>query len=159
MQVSADPVADLAATFAAGELRETWQARALIVSKNRHIGIVLLSVLAHTFDDAMPVLLGVCFPGFTSITPPFLCSAGKVGKFGQIVADVVNRDQTITKDASLYFNEIEMRDDFRRLADQLGLSDADRIEMFKCVQRWVVADRRLDPTFDPQDPDAKRLVN
>jgi hypothetical protein len=31
--------------------------------------------------------------------------------------------------------------------------------MFKCVSRWLRADRRLDPTFDPQDPDAKRLVN
>jgi hypothetical protein len=52
-----------------------------------------------------------------------------------------------------------MQNDFRRLADRLKLSDADRIEMFKCVQRWVVADRRLDPSFDPRDPDAKRLVN
>ena len=51
-----------------------------------------------------------------------------------------------------------MRDAFRRLADRLKLSDSDRIEMFKYVQRWVVADRRLDPTFDPQDPDAKRLT-
>jgi hypothetical protein len=50
-----------------------------------------------------------------------------------------------------------MRDAFRRLADRLKLNDADRIELFKCVQRWVVADRRLDPTFDPKDPDAKRL--
>jgi hypothetical protein len=31
--------------------------------------------------------------------------------------------------------------------------------MFKYAQAWVVADRRLDPTFDPQDPDARRVLN
>jgi hypothetical protein len=31
--------------------------------------------------------------------------------------------------------------------------------MFAAVKRWVVADRRLDPNMDPQDPDAKRLVH
>jgi hypothetical protein len=139
-------------------MRETWQARALVATQRQHIGVILLSVLAHTFDDAMPVLLRVAFPGFTSISAPFLCTAGKVGKSGQIVADVVNKVGTIDRDVAVYGSETALRDDFRRLADTLKLSDADRIEMFKCVQRWVVADRRLDPTFDPQDPDAKRLV-
>lgn len=136
-----------------------WQSRVLVETQGEHIGIVLLSVLAHNFDDAMPVLLRVAFPGFTSIAPPFLCTAGKVAKTGAVVADVVNHNGTISKDVALYINETALRDDFRRLADRLKLDDADRVEMFKCVQRWVVADRRLDPTFDPQDPDAKRLVH
>lgn len=136
-----------------------WQSRVLVATQGEHIGIVLLSVLAHNFDDAMPVLLRVAFPGFTSIAPPFLCTAGKVAKTGAVVADVVNHNGTISKDVALYINETALRDDFRRLADRLKLDDADRVEMFKCVQRWVVADRRLDPTFDPQDPDAKRLVH
>jgi hypothetical protein len=50
-----------------------------------------------------------------------------------------------------------MRDAFRRLADHVKLNDPERIELFKYAQRWVVADRRLDPTLDPQDPDARRL--
>ena len=143
----------------ADDLARTWQCRALIASQHQHVGVILLSVLAHTYDDAMPVLLRIAFPGFTSIQPPFLCTCGKIAKTGAIVADVVQRDGTIEKDVAIYKNEIELRDDFRRLADELKLDDGDRVEMFKCVQRWVVADRRLDPTFDPRDPDAKRLVN
>lgn len=121
------------------------------------IGAVALSVLAHNYDDAMLPLLKVLFQGFESITPPFLCSAGKVDKEGAIVADLVERAGKIVKNYRLYGSEIELRDDFRRLADQLKLSDADRVEMFAAVKRWVVADRRLDPTMDPKDPDAKRL--
>ncbi len=141
------------------ELRDTWQVRALVQSKDQHVGVVLLSVLAHNFDEAMPVFLRVAFPGFHSIQPPFLCTCGRIGKAGQVMADVVNKDGTISKKVALYISEMELRDDFRRLADQLKLSDFDRTEMFKCVQKWVVADTRLDPTFDPQDPDAKRLVH
>src|SRR5262245_556628 len=139
-------------------MRDSWQCRALLMAEGRAFS-VLLSVLAHTYDDAMPVLLRVTFPGFTSIGAPFLCTAGKVAKSGAIVANMVDFDGCIVKDFALYRDETEMRDEFRRLADRLRLSDDDRMEMFKCVQRWVVADRRLDPTMDPRDPDAKRLVH
>ena len=140
-------------------MRETWQVRALIAAKDRYVGLSLLSVLAHNYDDAMFVLMRVAFPGFQSITAPFLCTCGKVDKNGVIVADVVQHDGTIVRDALIYKSETVLHDDFRKLADKLKLSDTDRIEMFKCVQRWVVADRRLDPTMDPKDPDAKRLVH
>lgn len=140
------------------DLLASWQARVL-ASSGGQLGAVVLSVLSHTYDDAMPTLLRLVFPGFTSIAAPFYCSAGKVDKTGCVVADVVTRDGAILKDATVYPSELHMRDDFRRLADRLKLSDDDRTELFKCVQRWVVADRRLDPNFDPQDPDAKRLIH
>lgn len=143
----------------ASELRFTWMSRALRASQCDHVGMVILSVVADNFDGALLTLMQVTFPGFTSILPPFLCSSAKVAKNGTIVADMVNRFGCIEKDVVLYANEIALRDDMRRLADRLLLTDAERIEMFKCVQRWVVADRRLDPTMDPQDPDAKRLVH
>lgn len=141
------------------EMRETWQVRALIAAKDRYVGLSLLSVLAHNYDEAMHVLMRVAFPGFQSITAPFLCTCGKVDKTGAVVADVVNPDGTITRDFDVYPNELYLRDDFRKLADKLKLNDTDRTEMFKCVQRWVVADRRLDPNMDPRDPDAKRLTH
>jgi hypothetical protein len=144
------------------DLRATWQARVLLAAQARNdgvIGAVALSVLAHNYDDALPTLLKVLFPGFESITPPFLCSAGKVDKSGAVVADLVERAGVITRNYRLYRDEIALRDDFRRLADELKLKDADRIELFAAVQRWVVADRRLDPSMDPKDPDAKRLLN
>src|SRR5262245_50801010 len=126
-------------------MHDSWQCRALLMADGRCFS-VLLSVLAHTLDEAMAVLLPVAFPGFTSIGAPFLCTAGKVSKSGGIVANMVDFDGCIVRDFARYRDEQEMRDEFRRLADRLKLSDDDRMEMFKCVQRWVVADRRLDPT-------------
>lgn len=138
-------------------LRETWQGRCLATATGK-TGAVLLSVLAHNYDGAMLALLKVVFPGFKSITAPFFCTAGKVAKTGHVVADMVTKTGKIAKDFPVYRNEIELRGDFRRLADGLKLSDPERVELFAAVKRWVVADRRLDPNMDPMDPDAKRLV-
>ena len=114
----------------------------------------------HTFNQRLqPVLLRLVFPGFTSIAAPFYCTIAKIDKTGAIVADVVTKDGQIVKDSVVFRSEVEMEGQFRRLADRLKLSDQDRVEMFKCVQRWVVADTRLDPNLDPKDPDAKRIVH
>jgi hypothetical protein len=144
------------------DIRDTWQARVLVAAQSKTegvIGAVALSVIAHNYDDALLVLLQTIFPGFQSIQPPALCTAGRIDKSGAVVANLVERSGRIVKDYQLYRDEIALRDDFRRLADELKLDDSDRIELFICLQRWVVADRRLDPTMDPKDPDAKRLVN
>lgn len=140
------------------DLRATWQARTLMAARGK-TAAVLMSVLAHNYDDQMLPLLQVCFPGFQSITAPFLTSAGRVQKNGAVTADIVQKTGRIDKQAVLYRSEIELRDDFRRLADGLKLDDEDRQQLFIAVQKWVVADRRLDPQMDPQDPEAKRLVN
>lgn len=141
------------------DLGATWQVRALVEAKGQ-TGMVLLSVLAHTYDSAVATMMMVAFPWYegpqTEMPLPMLLSAGRIDKTGAIVADVQTSSGKKT-DAVVYPSEMAMRDDFRSLADRLKLNDADRIEMFKCAQRWVVADRRLDPNFDPQDPDAKRL--
>lgn len=139
------------------DLRECWQGRALALATGK-TAAVLLSVLAHNYDDALLPLLQVVFPGFSSITAPFFSTAGKVAKSGHIVADMVTKVGKIEKDFPIYRDETEMQNDFRRLADSLKLSDSDRTEMFGALKRWVVADRRLDPTMDPKDPDAKRLT-
>lgn len=139
------------------DIADTWQARVLKAARGMQ-GAVVLSVLAHNYDDAMPILLEVTYPGFRSITAPFLCTAGKVSKTGAVVANVVMQDGRIVKDAVIYRNEIALRGDFRKLADRLKLADHERAELFVCLQRWVVADRRLDPAMDPKDPDAKRLT-
>lgn len=90
---------------------------------------------------------------------PYLITAGKVAKNGTVVADVAYpKSERIEKDAVLYLSEVHLRDDMRRLADELKLVDRDRIEFFTAIKNWLVADRRIDPTMDPRDPDAKRLV-
>lgn len=141
----------------AGELRATWQGRALAAAQGT-TGSVLLSVLAHNYDQQMAVLLRAVFPSGIS-AKAILTSAGRVMKNGAIVADVGFADGRVEKKCVLYRDEIALRDDFRRLADRLHFSDADRTELFAAVKKWVVADYRLDPAMDPNDPDAKRLVH
>jgi hypothetical protein len=140
------------------DLRASWQARALAEAKGQ-TGMVLLSVLSHTYDDALVVLLPMVFPGFVEPSLPVLASCGKIDRTGAVVADVIRKDHVVAKDTVIYRSDADLQNDFRRLADRLKLNDDDRSEMFKCVQRWLVADRRLDPTFDPKDPDAKRILN
>jgi hypothetical protein len=142
----------------AQDLLNTWQARILRIATHK-LGAVVLSVLAHNYDDAMPVLLRLVFPGFYSIKAPFLCTAGKIAKTGHVCADVVTRDGQIVKMAAIYRDTREMESAFRRLADRLKLPDSDRVEMFNAVKKWVVCDYRLDPNMDPMDPDAKRLIH
>jgi hypothetical protein len=140
----------------AQDLRETWQAKVLIAAKGE-LGAVVLSVLAHNFDDAMPALLRVVFPGFTSIATPFFCSAGKIAKTGHVCADLVTRDGKIIRMFAIFRDERQLERAFRKLADRTKLSDEDRVALFAAVKRWVVCDYRLDPNMDPADPDAKRL--
>jgi len=138
-------------------IRQSWQCRALLHAKGIDFAVVL-SALAHSYDDAMLRLLRVAFKGFYSIRTPFLGSAGKIDKAGRVCADVVTEYGQVFKQQPLYADEIAFRDAMRRLADRLKLSDQDRVEMLAVAQRWVVCDFRLDPTMDPADPDAKRLV-
>ena len=141
------------------DLRASWQAMVL-VNTTGPARMVVMSVLAHTYEDAVFTLCTAVFPDFDgSLRAPFLTTAAKIAKTGAIVADMGDEHGRIHKDTVLFPTEFSLRDAFRRLADRLKLNDADRIELLKCAQRWVVADRRLDPNFDPRDPDARRLVH
>jgi hypothetical protein len=137
-------------------LRQSWQSRVLLHAKGQDFNVVL-SMLAHSYDDAMLRLLRITFRGFYSIRTPFLCSAGKIDKWGSVYADEVTEYGRVLKKL-LYPSETHFRDAMRRLADRLKLTDAERVEMLAVARRWVVCDYRLDPTMDPRDPDAKRLV-
>jgi hypothetical protein len=143
----------------ADELREMWPARVIHATRYEPVGMVVLSMLAHSFDDAMPVLLECVFPGFRSIATPFICSHAKIDKRGRVIADVVWGDwKPISKDEVIFHNLKHLQSQMRRLADKLKLSDADRIQLFDCARKWVTADMRLDPEMDPRDPDAKRMT-
>lgn len=140
------------------DLRDLWPCRVLRHTERQPIGAVVLSVLSHTYDEVLLTFLHATFPGFAGLNPPGIVSAARISKTGAIVADFMDAEGNVTKNAVIYRSEKILRDEFRRLADRLKLNDADRTEMFKVVQRWVVADMRLDPNFDPKDPDARRLT-
>lgn len=144
------------------DLRECWQVKMLVATEGLERAIVL-SVLAHNYVEQMPYVLTIAFPWYTgprtAMPLPALVSAARIAKNGAVVADVVDRNGIKHKDQPVFRTEIRLRDAFRKLADRLKLPDDERVEMFNCLRNWVVADRRLDPTMDPKDPDAKRLVN
>lgn len=155
----ADEVIDLSFKWHADELRQSWQGRALVGTKGL-LNALITSVLAHNFEEAMPVLLRVVYPGFDGTAPPmYFTSAGRVDKAGQVIADLADsRTGIVNRRVKVFDSEIHMRDVFRRLADLMKLGDADRIQMFVAARKWIVADERLDPTMNPMDPDAKRLT-
>lgn len=167
MQASTDPLLDIAFRRHAQELCDSWQgkvlARALVVQggvgRARGLpGAAVLSVLAHNFDNAMPVLLRVVFPDWKSIGSPMLCSAARIAKTGDVMADMIGKDGQFFKNQQLFRNTRRMESAFRRVADEARLDDKQRVEFFEAVKRWVVCDYRLDPTMNPDDPDAKRLT-
>ncbi len=125
-------------------LRDSWQGRTLGAARGK-LAAVLLSVLAHNYDDAMPALLRAVFPGYTGVAAPFLCSAGRISARGRVYAKMVNRAETEAVDTVLYRDETELQNAFRTLADTLKLSDTDRIDMFQAVARWIVCDYRINP--------------
>jgi hypothetical protein len=121
---------------------------------------ICLSIIAHCFDDtdAVPVLLRVLFPDFQTLAPPFICSIAHVDKAGRVVADIVARNGWERRRNTVLFLSLDdLKTQMRKVADTLKLNDVDRVEFFKCVQAWCMADHRLDPAMNPADPDAKRL--
>jgi hypothetical protein len=148
----------------AQEIREMWQAKVLGAATGRML-VAVTSMLAHTYDEAMPVLLRVVEPrcwdaSRQSLRTPFLCSIAKINHSGRIVADAVMGDyQLPQRDTVIFVNEADLQRECRILADKVKLNDQERVEFFKVAKRWVAADRRLDPAMNPQDPDAKRLVH
>jgi hypothetical protein len=149
----------------AQELRETWQCRVLAaaaidgesVLPRDKLGMCIVSLLAHNFDQAMPVLLLATFPAYKGLGFPALTTAAKIAKTGHVMADLIDTHGRRFKNQALFQNTTHMERDFRLLADRLKLADGDREELFAALRRWVVCDYRLDPLMDPKDPDARRL--
>ena len=155
------------------ELTDSWQGRLVrhtcmvdfdLVRPKGRLGQVVLSMLAHRFDDALVVLLKAVFPLSYEGRPgsPMLCTIGRVNKAGRVVADLITKDDRLIKRAVLFRSTVELRSRFRDLADELFFSDDERLAMFDCLTNpqtgWLACDERLDPRFDRLDPDAKRLT-
>ncbi len=147
----------ITADCAARDLRGTWQGRVLAAAEGK-LAAALLSILAHNFERAMPILLAVVFPGFEGVRAPFYCSAARIMLTGQVAADLITKGGQLVKRAEVYRSEAAFQRELRRLADRIKLNDADREEMFAAARRWIVCDFRIDPTMDPKDPDVRRYV-
>lgn len=142
----------------AHELRESWQGRALHYARdNQQLKTALLSLLADNYDEALPFLLAAVY-GDWSIRAPYYVTSPKINKCGFVIADLIMPDGYHYKNTVVFITTEQMEGTFRRLADHLKLTDAERVDLFVAVRHWVKADQRLDPAFDRRDPDARRLT-
>ena len=148
----------------ANDLRDLWQGRVLITARGNNL-LAVSSMLAHAFDDAMAIMFRVVKPPCwdverQSLKTPFLCSIAKIDKTSHIVVDVIEADGCApTKDVVIYRSLGHFQDEMRRVADVAKLDDDERVQFFICAKNWIAADRRLDPTMNPADPDARRLIH
>jgi hypothetical protein len=155
----ADKSDSINAKMSGEELRCSWQGRALMFAhfNSPQLKTALISLFADNYDDTLPFLLSAVFTDWY-VRAPFYCSNPKINKSGCIVADLIMPDGAKLGDAVIFTSTQQMQDVFRKMADKLKFSDADRVDMFVAVHRWVKADQRLDPAFDRRDPDARRMV-
>lgn len=125
---------------AAGDLRNTWQARLLAAAKGTDQAVAII-ILAQEWPNAMDALLRVVFPGFTDLKRPFLSGYARIWTNGAVLCPAMFNDGR--RVIRLYDNPQHLTDAFRKLADTLKLDDADRADLFRVLKRWVVADHRI----------------
>lgn len=123
----------------AEEIRQMWQARALLESKDRMQRVVLVA-LAKEYPQALQTLLRAI--GIEDIQRPFLCGYATIYPSGRIVCDMIQKDGS-KRAVAVYHSENEFIMEMRTLADQMKLADRDRAEMFTVLQKWVSSDKRV----------------
>lgn len=108
--------------------RATWQYRAIEATRGSQtrIGAVLLAVI-----------------GQQRRTRPRFGDRAVILKTGEVCASMIDRYGG-EHPAVPVCTVTELQEGFSHLADELKLSDADRISMFATVRGWVAVDQRAD---------------
>jgi hypothetical protein len=130
----------------AEEIRGSWQGRLLATATGK-MGAVCLVMLAHTYYEAMDVLLRVVLPG-VSITPPCLTGTARIAHTGKVMCSAIDENGIFNLGIPVFDSEDELTGEFRKIADKLKLTDDERVELFKAVQNWVTADYRIKPSVE-----------
>lgn len=126
----------------ADEIREMWQSRCLRATTGK-LRKVMITALAKEYPAALVALMKVTFPGFIDFDRPFFTSYAAIYPSGRLVCEMMDKDGT-KRLVAAYRDQNEFLYELRTLADTLKLNDADRVEMFTVLQRWVASDRRYD---------------
>ena len=126
----------------AQKLRDTWQARALAETGGMTRAIVLV-VLAEAYSSVIMTLLRVVFPGFKDITRPFFSGGATIILNGKVVCEMIGKSGLKQK-VVVFDSTDHMNREMRSIADRLKFTDAERLEFTAAIQRWVVADLRVD---------------
>jgi len=127
----------------ADEVRQMWQCRALAEADGK-LQRVLMIALAKEYTADMLVLLKVAF-GTVEIPMPFYSGYATIVDTGHIVCMMHDRRIGVTYKGvvPVYDSENEFLLHMRRLADRLKLSDAERIDMFRVLKKWITRDERV----------------
>lgn len=128
--------------------RDMWEAKVLLAARGR-LARVAMSVISRYWGDdtsRLRALFGLVWPGFTNIATPFVASAGRILRGGEVCADLMIDDGNgMERNAKLYDSLADLESAFRHLADRLKLTDADRVDLFAAVQNWISVDYRQRP--------------
>lgn len=127
------------------EIREMWQSRALREADGK-LQRVLLIALAKEYPGSLLHLLHATF-GTVEIGKPFYSGYATIVASGHLVCmqhDVDSNKLVWKGVVRVYDSEDQFLKHTRRLADKLKLSDADRTDMFRVLQKWVTRDERKD---------------
>lgn len=108
--------------------RATWQYRAVEATRGNQsrLGLIVLLIIGRTPRN----------PPFLMMRPGLVITAD-----GDVLSDWVGRPGAPVLATCLGTVE-EVRDNLRRLADFLKLSDADRVAMFDALQKCIYKDFR-----------------
>ena len=120
-----------------------WQVRVLQASE-RQLAAVLVSMLAHSYPDDFELFLRGAY-GTSLLARPFYCSCGHIMRNGTIAADIVPKEGGKLWKQPVFQNTQRMQDVLRWLADKIKLDDKDRVALFDCAKKWIVADWRVGP--------------
>lgn len=126
----------------ADEIREMWQSRCLRATSGK-LRKVFITALAKEYPAALVTLMKVTFPGFVDFDRPFFTSYASIYPSGRIVCEMLEKDGS-KRLVAVYRDENDFLYELRKVADELKLVDAERIEMFAVLQKWVASDRRYD---------------
>lgn len=122
-------------------LRETWEARALRHVKGK-FGAALMAVLLNEYAEKITVLLRAV--SASDVALPAFTGCATVTVTGAVVCDMFDRERVMHCNVPVFDTEHEMIRQFRMLADDLKLSDAERVALTGMVKKWIVADLRVN---------------
>ncbi len=128
------------------EIMASWQMRALAGSRDK-LQQVIFRAMANEYtavtSNTWRTLLRMINPLFTDAPLPGLVGYAKIMQSGRVVSEVIMDKYGVRRTQVIYANKDEFISDVRRFADWLKLNDADRLEMFEVLARWITADTRV----------------
>lgn len=129
----------------ADEVRQMWQCRALSEAEPKMQRVLLAAIRAEYPADLI-IILKTTF-GTLEIPTPFYRGYAFISPGGHVCCEVVDRDPSglvWRGPVKVYDNENKFLYETRKLADKMKLNDADRMDMFYVLKKWISHDQRLD---------------